>query len=218
MIHVALENAGPMTICALTKHQDQLMHVGPLTLDWSVIVLFPSLQRDNLKLSRFTLRLGNAIALDNLLIILSLYINIYFLRFLSLHRIPEKQTGSQTVFYLIFISICKLPTLLLTFHQTEISWLFFRLFRFALYHFIIFKSWILSYEFMLSKGKNFEVMCVTYNHGDRYLFCVIFLPLNMHISFIPRISLGTKMMPLISPQMFAFLDIPFIIILTIKIF
>ena len=125
---VALENAGPMTICALTKHQDQLMHVGPLTLDWSVVVLFPSLQSDNLKLSHFTLRLGNAIALDNLLIILSLYINIYFLRFLSLHRIPEKQTGSQTVFYPIFISICKLPTLLLTFHQTEISWLFFRLF------------------------------------------------------------------------------------------
>ena len=30
---VALENAGPMTICALTKHQDQLMYVGPLTLD-----------------------------------------------------------------------------------------------------------------------------------------------------------------------------------------
>ena len=33
LIHVALENAGSMTICALTKHQDQLMHVGPLTLD-----------------------------------------------------------------------------------------------------------------------------------------------------------------------------------------
>ena len=31
---------------------------------------------------------------------------------------------------------------------------------------------------MLSKGKNFEVMCVTYNHGDRYLFCLIFLPLH----------------------------------------
>ena len=125
LIHVTLENTGPMTICALTKHQDQLMHVGPLTLNWSVIILFPSLQSDNLKLSRFTLRLGNAIALDNLLIILSLYINIYFLRFLSLHRIPEKQTGSQTVFCPIFISICKLPTLLLTFHQTEISIGFF---------------------------------------------------------------------------------------------
>ena len=59
-------------------------------------------------------------------------------------------------------------------------------------------------------------MCVTYNHGDRYLFCLIFLPLNMHISFIPRISLETKM--LISLQMLAFLGTPFVIILTIKIF
>ena len=31
--YVAFKNAGPMTICALTKHQHQLMHVGPLTLD-----------------------------------------------------------------------------------------------------------------------------------------------------------------------------------------
>ena len=45
----------------------------------------------------------------------------------EMHRIPEKQTGSQTV------SDCAQNrfyqyTLLLTCHQTEISWLFFRLF------------------------------------------------------------------------------------------
>ena len=61
-------------------------------------------------------------------------------------------------------------------------------------------------------------MSVTYNHGDRYLFCLIFLPLNMQIPFILRISLATKMLPLISLQMLAFLGTPFIIILTVKIF
>ena len=48
-------------------------------------------------------------------------------------------------------------------------------------------------------------MSLTYNHGDRYLFCLIFLPLNMQIPFIPWISLETKMFPLISLQMPAFL-------------
>ena len=57
-------------------------------------------------------------------------------------------------------------------------------------------------------------MSVTYNHGDRYLFCLIFLPLNIQIPFIPWISLETKMlMPLISLQMLAFLGTLFTIIL-----
>ena len=56
-------------------------------------------------------------------------------------------------------------------------------------------------------------MCLTYNHGDRYLFCLIFLPLNMQIPFIPWISLETKMLPLISLQMLAFLGTLFTIIL-----
>ena len=56
-------------------------------------------------------------------------------------------------------------------------------------------------------------MCLTYNHGDRYLFCLIFLPLNMQIPFILRISLETKMLPLISLQMLAFLGTLFTIIL-----
>ena len=61
-------------------------------------------------------------------------------------------------------------------------------------------------------------MSVTYNHCDRYLFCLICVPLNMQIPFILQISLETKMLPLISLQLLAFLGTQFIIILTIKIF
>ena len=61
--------------------------------------------------------------------------------------------------------------------------------------------------------EDFEVMSLTYNHGDRYLFCLIFLPLNKQIPFIPWISLETKMLPLISLQMLAFLGTLFTIIL-----
>ena len=56
-------------------------------------------------------------------------------------------------------------------------------------------------------------MSLTYNHGDRYLFCLIFLPRNMQIPFILWISLETKMLPLISLQMLAFLGTLFTIIL-----
>ena len=45
-------------------------------------------------------------------------------------------------------------------------------------------------------------MSVTYNHGGRYLFCLIFLPLNMQIPFILQISLATKMLPLIDACLF----------------
>ena len=49
-----------------------------------------------------------------------------------MHRIPEKQTGSQTVSDCaqsrVYQYMQITHTLLLTFHQTEISWLFFRLF------------------------------------------------------------------------------------------
>ena len=211
LIHVTLENAGPMTICALTKHQDQLMHVGLLTLHWSVIILFPSLQSDNLKLSRFTLRLGQGV---NYFVFIYKY--IYFLRFLSLHKIPEKQTGSQTVSDCA--QSCFYQYMQITYHFAYFpsNWNifgFFSDFSICFVSFYIFKSWILSYEFMFSKGKNFAVMSLTYNHGDRHLFCLIFLPLNMQIPFIPWISLETKMLPLISLQMLAFLGTLFTIIL-----
>ena len=49
---------------------------------------------------------------------------------------------------------------------------FFSDFFICVVSFYIYKSWILSYEFMLSKGKNFEEMC------DTYLFRFTFLPLH----------------------------------------
>ena len=45
-----------------------------------------------------------------------------------MYRLPEKQTGIWTVSNCArccFLSICKSPNLSLTFHQTEISWLFY---------------------------------------------------------------------------------------------
>ena len=66
---------------------------------------------------------------------------------------PERQTGSWTVskctWRCFYQSAIKSPTLSLTFHQNEISWLFFIVYYFC-------ESWILSCELKLSKGKNFE--------------------------------------------------------------
>ena len=64
-----------------------------------------------------------------------------------MYRLPEKQTGCGMVSNCArscFLSVCKSPTLSLTFHQTEI-WLFlllfFDLFPFILYYFCA--SWVL---------------------------------------------------------------------------
>ena len=72
-----------------------------------------------------------------------------------MHRIPEKQTGSQTVsdsvvLKVVFISM---QTLLLTFHQTEISWLFLTTFLFALYHFIFLKAEFFHMNLCFQKEK-----------------------------------------------------------------
>jgi len=55
----------------------------------------------------------------------------------------NKQEGKlfRIVLKVVFISICKLPTFLFTFHQTFFKYLaFFQTFRFALYHFIFLKA------------------------------------------------------------------------------
>ena len=77
-----------------------------------------------------------------------------------------KTNGKSNCFELcwkLFLLVCKSPTLSLTFHKTEISWLFLRLFNllcFILYYFC--ERWILSCEFTPLKGKkNFEdMLCI----------------------------------------------------------
>ena len=110
-----------------------------------------------------------------------------------MYRIPEKQTGSQTgvsdsvVLKVVFIWVCK-PFCLLSIKLKYLG--FFYHFSICLLLFYIFKSWILSYhEFMLSKGKNMEEMCV-YNHAIHTIiyFTLLFYP-YMQILFIRQISL-----------------------------
>ena len=121
-----------------------------------------SMQNDNLKLSCLTLHLGNTIALECI----------------------EYQKNKQEVKLFriplcskLFLSVCK-PFCLLSIKLKYLG--FFYHFSICFVSFYIFKSWILSYEFMLSKGKNMEEMCV-YNHAIytyHYLFHFTFLPLH----------------------------------------
>ena len=101
-----------------------------------------------------------------------------------MHRIPEKQKGSQTVsdcaqsrFYQ-FMQITH--TLLLTYHQTEISWLFFPTFLFALYHCIFLKAEFFHMNLCFQKDKTLrKIMCVyTTTAIHNYLFRFTFLPLH----------------------------------------
>ena len=72
-----------------------------------------------------------------------------------------KQSGSRTVLNCAgscFFSVCKSATQSLTFHQTEISWLFlllFDLFRFILYYFVQAEFFHANLRFQKEK-KNFE--------------------------------------------------------------
>lgn len=91
---------------------------------------------------------------------------------------------------------------------------FFSDFSICFVSFYIFKSLIFSDEFMLSKGKNMEEMCVytTTAIHNNYVYLAIslhFFTPTCKFPFIQQIS------PLIS-QMLAFLGTLFIIILTIK--
>ena len=76
----------------------------------------------------------------------------------------RKTNGKSNCFelcWMLFLLVCKSPTLPLTFHETEISFLrLFNLLHFILYYFC--ESWILSCEFTPLKGKkNFEdMLCI----------------------------------------------------------
>ena len=90
-----------------------------------------------------------------------------------MYRLPEKQTGIWTVSNCArccFLSICKSSNLSLTFHQTEISWLFLPLFdllRITLYYFV--QAEFFHVNLRSQKEKTSRKLCV-YNHGDSYLF------------------------------------------------
>ena len=69
---------------------------------------------------------------------------------------------------MLFLSVCKSPTLSLTFHQTEISWFFNDISICCISFYVNFeKDEFFHVNFTLSKGKNFKEMCV-YNHSDIY--------------------------------------------------
>ena len=80
-----------------------------------------------------------------------------------------KQSGSRTVLNCAgscFFSVCKSPTQSLTFHQTEISWLFlllFDLFHFILYYFVQAEFFHANLRF--KKIKKFEeTLCLQLRH------------------------------------------------------
>ena len=114
-----------------------------------------------------------------------IYIYIYITIFKPVECIEYQKNKQEVklfriVLKVVFISICKLPIpfCLLSIKLKYLG--FFSDFLICFVSFYIFKSWILSYEFMLSKGKNMEEMCV-YNQAIytyHYLFHFTFLPLH----------------------------------------
>ena len=107
----------------------------------------------------------------------------------------------------------KSPTQSLTFHRTEISWLFF--YHFSIWFvsfYIICASWALSCEFTLSQGKKLRGNVVF----TTTTICIYFASLTLicKLLFIRRISLETKI-SILNSQMLAFWGTLFI--LAIKI-
>ena len=88
-----------------------------------------------------------------------------------MYRMPGKQTTAiWTALEVLLLSVCKSPTLSLTFHQTQISWLFFTTFRFASFHFILFLCKLYSFMWIYAfKWKKTSKKRCVYNHGDSYL-------------------------------------------------
>ena len=118
----------------------------------------------------------------------------------------------------LFSSVCKLPVVSIKLNYPG----FFTTFQFALFHFILFLwSVILSCEFTLSKGKNFEetlrfLRCVFCVALRRYITILLHLhSYEIKLPFFWQILLEIKILPLIF-QMLAFLGTLFI--LTIRIF
>ena len=121
-------------------------------------------------------------------------------------RMPEKQTGIWTVSNCarscFFLSACKSPARSLTFHQTEISWIF-ATFRFASFHFVLFlcklNSFMWIYAFKRKKKNLEETLCL---QPRRF----VSISLHLHLCklpFIERISVETKMcLPFWAPFLF----------------
>ena len=88
-----------------------------------------------------------------------------------MYRMAGKQTTAiWTALEVLLLSVCKSPTLSLTFHQTQISWLFFTTFRFASFHFILFLCKLYSFMWIYAfKWKKTSKKRCVYNHGDSYL-------------------------------------------------
>ena len=127
---------------------------------------------------------------------------------------PEKQIWSRAV------SNCAQSCfhLYANYQSFPSNWIilaFFTTFQFALFHFILFLwSVILSCEFMLSKGKNFEETLRL--QPRRYITILLHLhSYEIKLPFFWQILLEIKILPLIF-QMLAFLGTLFI--LTIRIF
>ena len=79
-----------------------------------------------------------------------------------MYRMPENNQEVKrfwAALEVFFFSVCKSPTQSLTFHRTEIYWLFlplFDLFRFILYYFVQAEFFHANLRFQKGKKKNFE--------------------------------------------------------------
>ena len=79
-----------------------------------------------------------------------------------MYRMPENNQEVERFWTALFFFSMQITYSItysdwLTFHRTEISWLFFTTFAFVSFHFILFcASWVLSCEFTLSERKNLE--------------------------------------------------------------
>ena len=88
-----------------------------------------------------------------------------------MYRMPGKQTTAiWTALEVLLLSVCKSPTLSLTFHQTQISWPFFYYFSicFVSFH-IIFVQAVFFHVNLGFREKKKTLRKRVYNHGDSCL-------------------------------------------------
>ena len=113
---------------------------------------------------------------------------------------PEKQSGTNCfgLCSKLFSPVRKFPTLSLTFPAIKLKYLsFFYDYFIALYHFIFIKVEFFHMNLCFQRKKLWGNVCL-YNHGDTYLFRFTFFTPTCKFPFFRRISLKTKLLPLIS--------------------
>ena len=126
-----------------------------------------------------------------------------------MYRMSEKQTGICQRFRTAIANKfwCRSPTLSRTFHQTQISWLFYHFSSCFVSFYIIFGLAVffqVNLRFQREKKLRGNVVFTT----TAIRICFALLAVIFKLPFIWRISLKTKMSPFLS-QMLAFSGHPF---------